>query len=244
MMSERFYSEKQIYVAAFLGGPIPPGLLIYRNFKNLGEGRKAITTLMLTFVFTILLFFALFQLPEQITDKIPSLVFSSLYALIVYLVYHHYFAITINPRIEDASNKFSNWRVTGITVAGLLINLVLIFGMAVMAPAFPGDKVTYGNIGNEIFFDEGDIDIESLDELAKVLYNYQYFSADYKQSVRIEKTANQYRLLMPMGKDFWENQELIYELKRLKTDLKIILGAETSLILEDYTLSNTITKEI
>lgn len=243
-MSEKFYSEKQIYVSTFLGGPIPPGLLIYRNFKNMGEGRKAITALMLTFVFTILLFFTLFQLPEQIIDKVPSLVINSFYTLIVYLVYHYYFAKTINPKIEDPNNSFSNWRVAGITFAGIVINLILILGMGMMVPDFPGDKVTYGDIGNQIFFDEEDINVEQLDELANVLYDYQYFSTDYKQSVRIEKTADQYRLLMPIGKDFWDSQELIDELKRLKTDLIIIFGTDTSIILEDYTLSKTITKEI
>jgi len=243
-MFEKYYSEKQIYAATFFGGPIPSGILIYRNFKNLGEDRRAITTLMLTFVFTILLFYALFLIPDAISDKIPNVVFSSLYTVIVYLVYHNYFAKTINPKIEEQENKYSNWRVAGFTLMGFVINLMIIFGMAFLMPAFPGDKATYGEIENEIFFDKWDVSVEQLDAIANTLYDYEYFNTEIQQSVRIEKSANGFKFLMPLDESVWTNPDIINALSNLKLDLKIILKSDTKIVLESYGLSETKRKTI
>ena len=38
---KKYFTERQIYASAFLGGPIPPGILIYKNFKKIGDDRKA-----------------------------------------------------------------------------------------------------------------------------------------------------------------------------------------------------------
>jgi hypothetical protein len=241
-MSEKYYSEKQIYLATFFGGPIPPGILIYRNFKNLGQERRAITTLMLTFVFTILLFYGLFLIPDAISDKIPNVVFSSFYTLVVYLVYHNYFAKTINPKIAEKENKFSNGRVVAFTVMGFVINLIIIFGMAAMVPAFPGEKATYGE--NEIFFDKQDVSVAQLDAIAKTLYDYEYFDDQYQQSVRIEKTAEGFRMLMPLDESMWNNADVILALNNLKHDLNILLHAETEIILESYGLTETRKKQV
>lgn len=243
-MSQKFYSEKQIYASTFFGGPIPPGLLIYRNFKNQGEARRAITTLTITFVFTILLFYGVFLIPESISEKIPNVVFSSLYTIIVYLVYHNYFAKTINTKIAEKENKFSNWRVAGFTFLGLLINIVIIVGMGFISPMFPGQKVTYGTIEHEIYFDEGDISITQLDDLAKTLYEYEYFSDDIQQSVRIEKADMQYSLIMPLDRSVWNNTEILSALRNLKSDLSSRLGSNTEIILEYYTLSDTHRKKV
>ena len=39
-MSKKLFTEKQIYVSAALGGPIPPGFLIYKNYIAFGRSEE------------------------------------------------------------------------------------------------------------------------------------------------------------------------------------------------------------
>ncbi|MEO0552114.1 MAG: hypothetical protein AAF149_02870 [Bacteroidota bacterium] len=66
---QKLFSEKQVDVSAFLGGSIPPGLLIYRNYKALGKDKEAYIALAATFVFAILFFYSILQIPQEILDR-------------------------------------------------------------------------------------------------------------------------------------------------------------------------------
>lgn len=242
-MLEKYFTEKQIYAAAFFGGPIPPGLLIYRNFKNIGEDRKALLTLILTFVFTIVLFYSLMQIPEEISDKIPNIVFSSIYAVIIYFVYHYYLANAINERIEEEENKASVWKVVGITVLGLLINLVIIFTMAIMEPAFPGEKFEYGATKHEMYFELGEISSSDLQTVGKTLEDYGYFIGNDAMAVRIEYLADTFLLNLQIQNEYWDNSDLNIELIQLKNALEMRTGKKFRLILIHYELSGKVYKK-
>ena len=101
-MSQKLYTKKQAYISAALAGPIPPGILIYLNYKRLGKNREARLALLGTFIFTGVLFYALFQIPEEISDKIPSVIFSALYSFVVYFFYHNYLSPHIKEAIKNA----------------------------------------------------------------------------------------------------------------------------------------------
>lgn len=242
---KKYYSEKQIYASTFFGGPIPAGILIFKNFKRLGDEQKAFYTLLFTFLFTIMLFYGLMQLPDEIADKLPNILFTSLYTGIVYLIYHRYLADKINVKIVEPENKMSNWNVTGLTIIGLIINLIIIFAIAFSEPAFPGEKIEYGELKHELFFDKGDISESNINIVGRVLTDFEYFSNEAKQAVRIEYMESKYMLNIPIQKDFWEDYGLLLELDNLKSILKIETGKEFKLLLIHYDLSGkTLTKEI
>ena len=71
-LGKRFFNEQQSSLAAVLAGPIPAGILIYLNYKTFQKDREAYITLGITLIMTFLLFAALFQLPEEIIDRIPK----------------------------------------------------------------------------------------------------------------------------------------------------------------------------
>ncbi len=241
----KFFTEKQIYASTLFGGPIPPGILIYKNFKRIGDDRKANLTLMLTLLFTVTLFYGLMQLPEQITDKLPNVLFTTLYTGLVYFIYHNYLAEYINDKINDSENKSSNWNVTGITVIGLVINLIIIIIFASASPAFPGEKMEYGQLKHEIFYDQGDIKERDLQGIGKVLTDFEYFNNEVRQAVRVEKINNNYFLNLPIQKEFWEDDRLISELENLKILIEFKTGNDYNLKLIHYELSGEIlTKEL
>lgn len=238
-------TDKQIYFATFLGGPIPAGILISRNFKCIGDDKKASLTLMLTFVITILSFFGLMQIPDAIIDKIPNFVFSGILTLIVYLIYHKYFKNLIANNILLPENRLSNWTVVGISILGLLISLAIIFGIASKQPAFPGDKIEYGTLKHEIFYDSGTVEYTDLILVGSVLSEYGIFNDEAKRAVRIDKAENKYILNLEIQKTFWEDNELIDWLLAIKSDLKKKTGKEFNILLISYEFSGkTSTKEI
>lgn len=242
---EKLYSEKQIYISTFFGGPIPPGILIYKNFKRIGEDDKASKTLMLTFLFTVLLFFGLMQLPDQITDKLPNILFTSLYTGIVYLVYHKYLAKKINANILEPENKASNWNVAGLTTLGFVLNLIIIFLIAVSEPAFPGDRIEYGEMKHEIFYDKGDIENSNLQIIGGILTEVGYFTNELQQAVRVERENEKYWLNIPFQNSYWENPALIAELENLKNILTLRTGLNIKLKLIHYDITGkTLYKEI
>ena len=242
---EKYFTEKQIYTSTFFGGPIPAGILIYKNFKRIGEDKRASLTLLLTFLFTVLLFYGLMQLPEQITDKLPNFLFTSLYTGIVYLIYHRYLADQINIKLIEPENKASNWNVTALTIMGFLINMIIIFIFAFSEPIFPGDKIELGELKHEIFFDKGDIVESDLQNIGKVLTDFEYFNNEVRQSVRVEKSNDKYVLNIPIQQEFWEDVDLLSELGYLKVYLSLETGKDFKLKLIHFDLSGkTLYKEL
>lgn len=241
----KYYSEKQIYMSALFGGPIPPGILIFKNFKRIGDDKRASFSLAATFVFTILLFLGLMQLPDVIVDKIPNIAFTALYTGIVYLIYHKFFADTINDKIIDAENKVSNWNVAGITIFGLIINLIIIFSMAFVQPAFPGEKLTYGEFNHEVFYDSEDFTKDEINKIGNLLYEFGYFQTDYTQSVRLEKHGDFYKLLLPVHRGSTNDPEIMSSLRSFKIDLAKTMGKDVIIVLISYEINgDTITEEI
>ncbi|MCT4639405.1 MAG: hypothetical protein N4A72_17000 [Bacteroidales bacterium] len=241
---KKFFSEKQIYVATFFGGPIPSGILLYKNFKQLGDDKKAIWSLILTFIFTIALIYGIVKIPEEILDRIPNIAFTVLYTGVVYLIYNKYFARNINTQITDSNNKVSNWSVFGITVIGLIINVAILFTIAFSEPVFPGEKFEYGAVKHEIFYDEGEISNNNLNIIGNVLTEYEYFTDDIVTSVRVNKESDIYSLTINVQKEFWSDNEVIEWLLSLKSTLISETGKKFKLVLISYDLSEDSIKEI
>ena len=244
-MIKKYFTEKQIYAATFFGGPIPAGILIYKNLKRIEEDKKASLTLILTFVFTILLFYGLMQLPDEIADKIPNMIFTALYTGVVFIFYQPYLAEKINEKIVESDNKMSNWNVAGLTLLGFIFNMIIIFGIAFYEPAFPGEKITFGQLNNEVFYDNESVSEIEVKKTGEVLTEFGYFQDDYQLSVRIERKLGKLHLILPLQKEYWNETEILYELDMLKKDLKSRVNQDINLVLTHHDLNgNTQTKNI
>ncbi len=245
MMNKKYFSEKQIYAATFFGGPIPPGILIYQNFKNIGDERKAILTIGITLISTVCLFYLIYELPEELINRIPNITFTILYTGIVYTIYHKYFGNNLKDNIAGKENIASNWTVAGITLLGLVISLAIIFTFSFLEPAFPGEKIEYGNQKHEIFFDKGKISESDIQTVGRVLTNFEYFNDDFRQAVRIDKTGNKCILNIPFDKDYWEDEEVLLEFDNLQSTLNIMTSEKFSLRLIHYELTGDVkTKDL
>ena len=236
-MNKKLFTEKQVDISAFLAGPIPPGLLIYHNYKALGKEKQAYITLAATLIFTITFFYILFQLPEEIVDKVPDFVFTAFYGLLVFLFFRNFLADDIEKAIEEGAEKKSNWSVAGFTILGFVINMVIIFGIAIDQPFYEGEVLIIE--GNELYYDADQVTEEDANKLIDHFYTVGFFGPDYGNISRLQFINNSYEITMLIDEQVWNDEELITTLTSLKWLIEADLGKPTKLKLESVSLSGT-----
>ena len=227
---KKYFTEKQIYLGTFFGGPISAGLLIFKNFKTIEEDSKAIMTLIITLIFSALLFWGLVNIPDSISNKIPDIVFTTFYTAVVYLVYHSYFARLINPKIESNEHKASNWIVAGYSLLGLAGSLALIIWFGYNQSIFTGDIAYFGKIQDEVYYNPETIDTEVVNTIGRILTKYEYFNDETQVRVQIEKIEGTYVLSLIIGIEYISNQEVINFLHVLRDDLSKQLNGEVKIV--------------
>ncbi|MEQ8241707.1 MAG: hypothetical protein RIA69_21010 [Cyclobacteriaceae bacterium] len=233
-MSQRLYTEKQASISAALAGPIPPGILIYLNYKNLGKDKEAYLTLGVTLIFTVLLFYGIFQIPEEIVDKIPNFLFTALYGLIVYIFYHYYMVTDVNRAFEHGATKGSNWTVAGISVIGLILNVAIIFGLAMNQPVYAGERIEVK--GNELYYDV-EIPQSDVDKLLSEFESKNFFGEGYGNTARLQLLGNEYYITMMVDEELWSDPNIISFATSVKWFMEVEFGRTTHLKLESPSLS-------
>ncbi|MGE0588291.1 MAG: hypothetical protein AB7O48_06925 [Cyclobacteriaceae bacterium] len=239
---KKLFTEKQISVSAVLGGPLPPGILIYQNLRRLNKEKEAYITIAATLVFTIGLIYVLSIIPESADDRVPLQIGPSLIGLAFWGVYHLLLSEPIKKEFEAGASSESNWKVAGTTALGIVLYLGIALGIGFSQPPFPGEKMSFQN--NEIYYDEN-TNTEDVKKLADQLFLIGYFSEEYANTARLETWETRYVVTLPISKDFWTDPAVISDLTSLKSLLEVELGKAVTLTLEDYQLDGkTITKSL
>ena len=171
----KLYSQRAIGIATFLGGPLAAGYLIRENYVKLGKQEEGNKSFLIGVFATVLLFTAIFLIPDSIIDKIPNQIFPIIYTTIVYVIVEQIHGEILRKHKENGKDFYSAWRATGIGFISAIVLMVGIFGMFHFAPE--GEEIQLYNNGiskfsqNEteslVFYDH--LDIKTDDELLKEL---------------------------------------------------------------------------
>ncbi|MEO9474083.1 MAG: hypothetical protein ABJG41_01060 [Cyclobacteriaceae bacterium] len=234
-MERKLFTEKQIDVSAILAGPIPPGLLIYKNYLALGKAKQAYTALASTLIFTIAFFYGMFQVPQDIMDKVPNFVFTAFYGILVFIFFRNFMAKDVNDAFEKGATKGSNWTVTGITIMGLVLNLGIIFGIAIDQPFYDGEVINVD--GNELYYDAEFVSSGEANRLALQFQTNDFFGKDYGNTARLQLIGEDYLITMVVDEQFWSEAEFINSLVSMKWLLEVEFSRSINLKLESVSLS-------
>lgn len=126
--TEKIYSQKAIWLGAFLGGPVVAGYFISQNFRAFKDDKKTKITLLITTVTSIALFTALLLTPDNV--KIPNQLIPLLYSGISYYITKHFQEQKINEHIKNGGEYFGGWETFATGFIGLLITLGVLFGLS------------------------------------------------------------------------------------------------------------------
>jgi hypothetical protein len=132
----KLYSQRAIAIATYFGGPLAAGILIRKNFINLGKEKQGLNALIIGILSTLLIFYGIFQIPESILDKIPNALIPLIYTGIIYLIVENLQGQELNKHKEENNEFYSNWKATGI---GAICSVILIGGIFAYAYFSPAD---------------------------------------------------------------------------------------------------------
>ena len=193
----RLYSQKAIGIATYIGGPLAAGILIRRNFINLGSENLGKTSLIISVIFSTLIFSVIFYIPENIINKIPNLLVPAIYVLITYLLVHHYQGSKLKIHEEEKGAFYSGWKAAGIGFICFFITVVYIFLFALFSPEDPSTAE----------FNAGLTEFQSNEEIALRLYSLS----------DSEDTQNVVNFIVNEGIPAWErNAEILNELEQVE----------------------------
>jgi hypothetical protein len=130
----RLYSQAAIAIATYLGGPIAAGALMRRNFINLGQEQWGKHAFFFGFVATVLVFLAIFLLPDAVIDKIPDALIPAIYTGIVFLFVERIQGPKLKEHKESNGPFFSKWRAAGIGSLYMLGLLAIVFAFVFWGP--------------------------------------------------------------------------------------------------------------
>lgn len=130
----KFYSQKAIAIATFIGGPLAASYLIRENYLSLEKPNEAKKSLIIGIISTILLFTIIFMIPESIIDKVPNQILPAVYTGIIYLIVEKIHGTILNQHKKNEYEFYSGWKAAGVGFISLIIMVIGIFGFIYFTP--------------------------------------------------------------------------------------------------------------
>lgn len=193
-IKNKIFKERAFWVGTFLGGPLVAGYLFSENFKAFGEKEKITPTWIIAIIVTIVVFGIAFMIPENV--NFPNQLIPIAYSAIAYGLFKKYQENQSNEHIESGGQFYSWWRVIGISIIGILITVIPIFGTLFAIDSIEQSQITtksYGlSVKHEISYNSGNISEIEIDKIADGFIETGFFDLSVAKYVYAEKENNKY----------------------------------------------------
>jgi len=216
----KLYSQRAISIATYLGGPIAAGILIRRNFLNLGKEKEGLISLIIGIVSTVLLLWGIFQIPEEIIDKIPNALIPAIYTGIIYFIVEKMQGDILKKHKEEKNKFYSNWRATGI---GVVIGIIMLGGIFAYSYYAPSDLDAY--IVGLKEFDKNEAEALRLFEMTDnssnssiVYFIEQIGIPKWKENIEILNNLNEIYNIDNIPEKFYKKIDLLFEYSNLRIE--------------------------
>jgi hypothetical protein len=122
------FSKWAILLATIIGSPIAGGILIYKNYKNLHQPQKALSSLICCIVLTVICIATALLLPEHVLVKIPIVIFPLIYTTVVYFLIDGSLNHFLAEHERNGRLFYPLWKAISTGVACLIV--IIIFYIA------------------------------------------------------------------------------------------------------------------
>ncbi len=223
-LTHSLFSIRSIGIATYIGGPIAGGWLIALNFNRLDKKKKRNEILCYSIAFTVLLFLAIFLIPEDLISKVPNFMIPAIYTPIFTFYAHRLQGEDINSHLENDGKKGSGWAVFGISLSSLLATLTIVFGLGYfLLPTtepyeFEGNIYNYGEQSHVIY--HNDVTPEILKGCGDYLLSVDYFSTNYQGIIQVHREGETHHLYLTFSKDHWSDEQFMEYTGFLKKGLQ------------------------
>lgn len=124
----KFYSQRAIGLATFLGGPLAAGYLARENYLSLNKPDEAKKAFIYGLLATVAVFGFIFIMPESIMEKVPNQIIPLIYTAIIYYVVEQTQGETLKLHKELGNEFYSGWKAARVGFVSLLLLVSVIFG--------------------------------------------------------------------------------------------------------------------
>jgi len=124
----KFYSQRAIGIATFLGGPLAAGYLVRENYLALNKSDEAQKAFFYGLLATVAVFGFIFMMPESIMEKVPNQIIPLIYTAIIYYVVEQTQGETLKLHKELGNEFYSGWKAARVGFVSLLLLVAVIFG--------------------------------------------------------------------------------------------------------------------
>jgi hypothetical protein len=222
--AQPLYSEAAINIATFLGGPIAAGILIRRNFINLGNEDYGKHTIAIAVVSTVLLFAVLLSIPESKTTESFGRFFPFIVTAIVAGILHRFQGEQIKNHENNGGKFYSKWKAAGIGILTMIGMLIGILGF--------------------VYADEPDFDTELYDQKVSEFYANEEQAMEMYQILNNDNDVDAaYDFIIDEGIPLWDaNLVLLDEMDAIENltqdfiDQDAILREYVDLRIQSYKL--------
>lgn len=130
----KFYSQKTIAIATYIGGPLAAAILMRQNYINAGSPEMGQRALLIGIVSTILLFTGIFLIPESVIENIPPVLIPAVYTGIIYVLVEQYFGEVLRKHQASNGEFYSGWKAAGVGAGSLALLMVGILAYVYFGP--------------------------------------------------------------------------------------------------------------
>jgi hypothetical protein len=192
----KIYKERAFWAGTYLGGPLVAGYLFAENFKTLGQPEKVKPTWIITIIATIVIFGAIFSIPDSI--DIPNQLIPLIYTAIVIVIFKYYQIEEVNDHIERQGLAQGWGKIIGVGLIGLLVTVGPIFAYSYLSDTMAQANIstkTYGaSVKHEVDFDKSTISEQEVDRIAEGFRETGFFDYSVAKYVYLEKNGNTYEI--------------------------------------------------
>ncbi len=217
----KIYTERTIWFATFFGGPLVAGYLLFENFKAFGERERAKTALIMSIAFTILLFAALFLVPD--IDKVPRFIIPLTYTAAAFGLAKHYQGAKISAHIGAGGETQSAGKAILVTVVGIVVLVLPILQISYLSEEIAEASVstrTYGAIKNEITYDAANITVAEVDRIGASLSETGFFDEQAAKYVHVIREETRYDLFISVVEGSEKEPEMIKAFEELHKNIQ------------------------
>jgi hypothetical protein len=126
------FTNRAISGATYLGGPLAAGILMYINFKNLGNKEAANKSLALGISVSLVLVFIVIMISNQVLESVPRAVFPLFYTALVYWLVEKYLGKELEEHTAQNRPFYSWMRAALISLLSAIVFLGSVFGAALI----------------------------------------------------------------------------------------------------------------
>ena len=210
------FSKRAVIFASYLGGPLAAGLALRYNYRQMGKYEEGKLALFAGALLTLALIGLAVFLPSE--TKIPLKYFGFLIVFATWYFIYKLQGAQLREHFKNGAKKAPWYRIFGYGSISIVFTVGLWAVIASVIPAMEGNVVKVGKLKNELYY-SNTMSKQEAEKVGEVFVKEGFFDTVKGVYAKVEKDDSGYKLLIPIDSRYWDDNELLGDLKFMESYL-------------------------